>query len=145
MTEHVKLEAGGATEVRFKGKSFFLFVPGADEPFEGDRTRSQADSHLGVIEPVRREAEAGLEKSNAQPMRIKDAAFAGTGGFNPAQGRRSLAAIVAGKVKKPRPQQNRCTDRVDEHQASHRTSICEYYDLRRKYRNRFLQRFEEWS
>lgn len=121
MTENIELEAGSTTQIGFKGKSFFLFVPRTNEPLEGNRARPQADGHLGIVEPVRGETEVCLKEGNAEPVRVENAPFAGTGGFNPAKRHRTPAAVVPGKVKKPPPQKNRGTDRVDEHQASHRT------------------------
>ena len=120
MTKHVQVEAGGAVQVSLKSKSFLLFVPDADKPIEGDRAGSQADSHPGVIEPVSGEAETGLEKSQAQPTGVQHLALAGTGGLDPVQGHGTFPAVITGKIEKPHREQGNRTERVDEHQTSHR-------------------------
>ena len=120
MTEHIKMEGGSAVQVSFKSKSFFLLVPDADKPLEGDGPGPQADGHPGIVEPVRGKAEAGVKLGHAQPTGVQHMAFAGTRGLHPAQGGGTLAAVIARKIEKPHPQQDDRTKRVNEHHASHK-------------------------
>src|ERR1700730_12436077 len=128
MPENVQPKAGSAVQIGLKGQSLLLPVPRADEPFEGNRPRFQADGYSRIVEPVRREAEAGLQKSHTQPPRIQDFSLVATRRFHPAQRIRSPAPVIAGEVEKPCHQEKNRTERVDEHQASHKASNCEYYD-----------------
>ena len=65
MTEHIKMEAGRGVQVSFESKSFLLLVPDADKPLERNWARPQADGDPGVIKPVSRKTEAGLEQGLA--------------------------------------------------------------------------------
>jgi hypothetical protein len=73
-------------------------------------------------------AKPGLQKRHTPPARIHDSNRVGAGGFDPAQSFGASMPVVTGKVKKPRPQQDDRTERVNKHQASHKASNCEYYD-----------------
>src|SRR5690349_7987628 len=106
MTEHIQMEAGCVVQVSFKRKRFFLLVPDADKPSEGDRPRAQADGYPGIVEPVSSEAEVGLEQSLTQPARVEHLTFVGAGSFHPVQCCGTLATVVARKIEKPRRQQN---------------------------------------
>ena len=61
MAEHIQMKAGSAVQVSFKSESFFLLVPDADEPLQGDGTRPQANGDAGIVKPVCGETEAGLK------------------------------------------------------------------------------------
>ena len=129
MAEDIQPEARSAIQIGFKSKRFFLPLPNADKPLEGDGAGSQSYRDSGIIEPVRDEAESRLEKSYSQPTRLEESAAVGACRFHPTQCQGTFFAVIAGKVEKPHRQQDSRTERVDEHQASHRTSNCEYYDL----------------
>ena len=115
MAEDIQPEARSAIQIGFESKRFFLPLPNADKPLEGDRAGSQSHRDSGIIEPVRDEAKAGLKKSHAQPARVEDSTPVGARRFYPAQGQGPFSVVIAGKVEKPHRQQDSRTERVDEH------------------------------
>ena len=114
MTHDFEMEAGRAAKVGFEGQSFFLLVPAAQKPVDGQRPRPELHGDVRVFEAAGREVQAGMKAGTVQPVRIKDASFAGASGLDPAQRFGSFAAVIGGKEEIPSPRDRNRADDVND-------------------------------
>src|SRR5579863_905229 len=109
-------------QIGFEGESFFLLVPAAQQPLDGERARAEFHGDAGVFEAVRGKLQTGVHAGAVQPVRFEHASLAGAGRLHPAQGLRAPATVVGGKKEIPQPQSRNRRDHVNNKKAPHNAS-----------------------
>ena len=93
---------GAKSRSASKVSGLFLLAPDPEQPLKRNGPRTEAHRHPDVVKPVGGKSQAGLQAGGTQPAGLHDAAFAGAGGVDPAQGLNAAAIVVAGEGEVPR-------------------------------------------
>src|SRR5208283_295408 len=122
MPDHFQTETRGAIQIGFKGQSFFLLMPAADQPLNGKSARPELHGYAGVIKPAVGKMKTGLQAGRSHPIRFEDASLADACGLDPAQDGGALFSVVMRKHEVPQPQNGDRSDHVNQQNAPHNAS-----------------------
>jgi hypothetical protein len=118
---HFQMKCRRAAQIGFERERLFLVVPAAHEPVQWQCARTKLHRDMRIFKTAGREVQAGVKAGAVQPVRIKDASFAGASRLHPPQGFGSPAAIVSGEQDIPSAQSHKRGTNVNDqvyHDAS---------------------------
>jgi [ribosomal protein S18]-alanine N-acetyltransferase len=119
VAKNLQLEAGRVIQIGFKCEGLFAFATQAGDPLQREGTRQQPNRDPDIFKPLSRKMQTRLQTAGSKPFRLDDPALACT---RPVQCDNPSAAVITGKIKVPKAEQDSRSQCVNEDQTPHNPS-----------------------